>query len=63
MPAAGRLCTKVEPITTEQYPTPARRPAASAMSCEKLQRMFGFQLPGWEPALDLVMEDMPECRA
>jgi len=57
MPEADRKCRQVEPITTPEYPTPARRPANSVLSCDKLERTFGLQLPDWLESLRLVMED------
>jgi len=56
MPPAERKCRAVEAITTADYPTPARRPAYSVMSCEKLRRTFGLELPDWEQSLRLVLE-------
>jgi dTDP-4-dehydrorhamnose reductase len=56
MPAEGRKCQRVEPIPASQYPTPARRPANSRMSCAKLEQTFGLRLPQWEDCLRLVME-------
>lgn len=56
MPAAERKCRAVEAITTADYPAPARRPAWSVMSCEKLRRVFGLELPHWEESLRLVLE-------
>jgi len=56
LPAAGRKCRTVEAITSAEYPTPARRPAYSVMSCAKLQRTFGLALPGWRDGLRLVLE-------
>lgn len=41
----------VIPIATADYPTPARRPAYSALSCDKLRTTFGITLPTWEKAL------------
>ncbi|WP_025918369.1 dTDP-4-dehydrorhamnose reductase [Herminiimonas sp. CN] len=38
------------PITTQDYPLPAKRPIHSAMSCEKLMNEF-CQLPDWKHAL------------
>lgn len=56
MPAEGRKCIQVEPISTTEYPTPARRPAFSVLSCEKLKRTFGLRLPDWEDSLKQVLE-------
>lgn len=58
IPASERKCKVVEPIPTEQYPLPARRPAYSVLSCEKLRRVFGLQLPDWQDSLRLVLEDL-----
>lgn len=41
----------VQPITTADYPTPARRPAYSALDCAKLARTFGMAPPSWRDAL------------
>ena len=56
MPSAGRKCATVEPITTAEYPLPAKRPACSVLSCEKLRRVFGLQLPDWQQSLKEVLE-------
>jgi dTDP-4-dehydrorhamnose reductase len=56
MPAESRKAKGVEPITTAHYPTPARRPAYSVLSGDKLERTFGLRLPPWEESLGLVME-------
>ena len=37
----------VQPITTEQYPTAARRPRYSVLSNEKAQAILGRALPDW----------------
>ncbi|WP_287130165.1 dTDP-4-dehydrorhamnose reductase [Candidatus Cyanaurora vandensis] len=50
-----RQVQTVYPITTDQYPTPARRPAYSVLNTERIQAQFGFTLPTWQEALaDLV---------
>jgi dTDP-4-dehydrorhamnose reductase len=41
----------VLPITTADYPTPARRPANSCLDCGKLQRAFGLRFPPWQQGL------------
>ncbi len=44
----------VTPITTDQYPTPARRPANSVLSCAKFTAQF-CGLPQWDAALALCL--------
>ena len=47
---------EVVPITTAEYPTPAKRPANSRLSTAKLQERFGIVPRRWEPALAEVVE-------
>ena len=50
--SGGSIVTKrVTPITTADWPTPARRPADSRLDCSKLARVFGVALPDWQPSL------------
>ncbi|MDW7979157.1 MAG: dTDP-4-dehydrorhamnose reductase, partial [Verrucomicrobiales bacterium] len=56
MPPTERKCTSVVPITTAEYPTPAKRPAYSVLSCRKLAKTFGITLPHWTEALELATE-------
>ncbi|RRO06017.1 dTDP-4-dehydrorhamnose reductase [Pectobacterium aquaticum] len=44
----------VIPITTEQYPTPAHRPRASSLLCEKIGK-FGVNQSNWISALIKVL--------
>ena len=46
----------VTPITSEEYPTPARRPRNSVLSNAKLEGRFGIRLTPWETALDAVIQ-------
>lgn len=46
---------QVHPITTSDYPTPARRPQNSVLSNDKLQRTFDLHLAPWQSALDEVL--------
>jgi len=56
MPEPERKCREVERITTPEYPTPAKRPASSALDCGKLQKTFGLKLPHWETSLRQVLD-------
>ena len=49
---------EVVAITTAEYPTPARRPANSALSNHKFASAFGFRLRPWEEALADVMREV-----
>jgi dTDP-4-dehydrorhamnose reductase len=42
---------KITPITTAEYPTPARRPAYGVLATTRLREMFGYELPPWRDAL------------
>lgn len=46
---SARLLTvqRILPITTAEYPTPARRPPYSVLSNERLFHTFGLRLPEW----------------
>ncbi len=56
MPPEGRKCREVEAISSTEYPTPAKRPAYSVMSCAKLERVFGLRPPDWQDSLRQVLE-------
>jgi dTDP-4-dehydrorhamnose reductase len=47
----GLLRAKLEPILSTDYPTAAQRPLNSRLSCARLQRDWGIELPDWETAL------------
>jgi dTDP-4-dehydrorhamnose reductase len=47
---------EIAPIATADYPTPARRPANSALDCARFEQAFGMAPRPWEPALAEVMD-------
>lgn len=49
---------RVIPIPSEEFPTPAHRPAYSVLSNERFQSTFGLCLPDWEAQLRLAMASL-----
>ncbi|KST67362.1 dTDP-4-dehydrorhamnose reductase [Mastigocoleus testarum] len=43
------------PISSEEYPTPAKRPAYSLLDCGKLSNSFGVVLSDWEESLKVAI--------
>lgn len=62
--AAGLLerRPRVLPITTADYPTPARRPAYSVLDTAKLRSDFGIAPPDWRDGLRAVLGDIAATR-
>ncbi|MBK6784649.1 MAG: dTDP-4-dehydrorhamnose reductase [Saprospiraceae bacterium] len=50
--------TKVLPITSDQYPTLAKRPVWSLLSKEKIKNNFAIDIPHWHDALDRCFKQM-----
>lgn len=42
---------RVQPIPTEEFPTPAHRPAFSVLDKSKIRQTFGLKIPDWEESL------------
>jgi dTDP-4-dehydrorhamnose reductase len=50
---------RVVPITTAEYPRPARRPAYGVLATAKFEEVFGFALPDWREALKACVAAPP----
>ncbi len=61
--ARGGHCARVEPITTAQYPTAARRPAYSCLSTERVQKLYGLSPRPWEAAVADIIDELIPSRA
>ncbi|MCS6298044.1 MAG: dTDP-4-dehydrorhamnose reductase [Nitrospira sp.] len=48
----------VEPITTADMPRPAKRPAYSVLSAERLHHL-GFRMPSWQDGLQRFLQALP----
>ncbi|MDF0729368.1 dTDP-4-dehydrorhamnose reductase [Pseudomonas entomophila] len=49
--AQGLPCAELLPITSSEYPTPARRPLNSRLDCTRLASEWHLSLPQWRQAL------------
>lgn len=54
---------RVVPISTAEYPTPARRPAYSVLSKSKIQRLLGGPIPHWRDSLCAMLKELQQCHA
>lgn len=43
---------QLNPLTTDQYPTPAKRPARSTMSLDKIEEIYKIEPKHWENSLE-----------
>lgn len=48
----------IQPITTDEYPTAARRPANSRLDTSLLRETFGLQLPHWQLGVDHILQQV-----
>jgi dTDP-4-dehydrorhamnose reductase len=56
----GAIAPRLIPITTAEFPRPARRPANSCLSSRRVEETFGVRMPHWEDALSLVLETLAQ---
>ena len=54
---AGKQC-QVNPITTDQYPTKATRPAYSVLDKSKIKETLGIEIPYWKDSLMVCMKEI-----
>ena len=57
MEIGGKSC-KVNPITTDQYPTKAKRPAYSVLDLSKIKEYAGIEIPFWRDSLVKCVEEL-----
>ncbi len=51
---------QLNPLTTADYPTPAKRPANSRLDCHKIFTEFGIQPSDWHKALENIAAYAPQ---
>ena len=54
----GAKVAAVDPIRTEDWPTPAKRPADSRLDSSKLARVFGVRQPDWRSGVAAVVAEL-----
>ncbi len=54
----GMSVPQVTPISTADWPTPARRPADSRLDCEKLATVYGYRMPAWREGLARTVDEI-----
>ncbi|MGG7470936.1 dTDP-4-dehydrorhamnose reductase [Chryseobacterium arthrosphaerae] len=53
---------KLNPLTTEQYPTPAKRPVRSTMSLDKIEETYKIEPKHWENSLEECVETLAQSK-
>jgi len=54
----GVRFAKIEAISTDQYPTPAKRPSNSRLNCTKLKERFEWTMMDWQDSLREVLSEL-----
>jgi len=53
----GRISSfRLLPITTAEYPTPARRPPYSVLDCRRIESTFDIQRPPWPQSVEKTVD-------
>jgi dTDP-4-dehydrorhamnose reductase len=49
---------RIEPVTTAEYPTPAKRPAYSVLDCSRIRETFAVKPRPWRESLTGVIREL-----
>jgi dTDP-4-dehydrorhamnose reductase len=55
---SGAKLSEVTAITTQEYPTPAKRPTNSLLNCDKLAARFDWKMMDWRDSLREVLVEL-----
>ncbi len=61
--ARGGPCARIQPITTADYPTPARRPAYSLLSTARIKSLYRLTPRPWQEAISDIIDELIPSRA
>lgn len=56
------VACQINPITTDQYPTPAKRPHYSLLNKSKIKNDFGITIPYWRDSLSECLNTLGEIK-
>ena len=54
----GHPVPRLRPITTSEYPTPARRPANSVLDCSKIREVYNIDARPWQTAVGACVDEL-----
>ena len=52
------LKCKIFPITSDQYPSPVKRPSYSVLNKAKIKATFGLEIPHWRKSLEKIVKSL-----
>ena len=58
----AKLKSKINPIETKDYPTPAKRPHYSLLNKKKIKETFNIEIPFWKDGLDDCLKRLGEIK-
>ena len=56
----AKIDCKANPIVTEQYPTPAKRPKNTLMGKNKITEKFGVDIPDWTESIQACIKNIED---
>jgi len=54
----AQLNCQVHPVSTDEYPTPAKRPAYSVLDKGKIKQVYNVYIPDWEISLSTCIQNL-----
>lgn len=55
------MAERIQPVSSDVFPTPARRPKNSRLDCSRLEQAFGLELPDWKDGVQRTLTELCEC--
>ena len=52
------LKCRIHPVTSDEYPLPAKRPSYSVLNKSRIKKVFGLEIPHWKKSLEIAIDRM-----